>query len=160
MNEIMGTIDSAAVAVLIAIIGYVGNKLVQFIGQKKSALASKMGVAEYNHKLSIAKQCWKAVDEIFRITPELTKTQATATAHFAALMKERIPGLTDDEIKQLQAVVAGEINAGRTAVEAAAPEVSVSAVSLPADTADTDAKSIDITAQASQTATAPATKTA
>ena len=37
MNEIMGTIDSAAVAVLIAIIGYVGNKLVQFIEQKKSA---------------------------------------------------------------------------------------------------------------------------
>lgn len=158
MNEIMGTIDSAAVAVLIAIIGYVGNKLVQFIGQKKTALASKMGVAEYNHKLSIAKQCWKAVDEIFRITPELTKTQATATAHFAALMKERIPGLTDDEIKQLQAVVAGEINAGRTAVEAPAPEVSVSAVNLPADTADT--KGTDMTAEASQATAVPATKTA
>lgn len=158
MNEIMGTIDSAAVAVLIAIIGYVGNKLVQFIGQKKTALASKMGVAEYNHKLSIAKQCWKAVDEIFRITPELTKTQATATAHFATLMKERIPGLTDDEIKQLQAVVAGEINAGRTAVEAPAPEVSVSAVNLPADTADT--KGTDMTAEASQATAVPATKTA
>lgn len=158
MNEIMGTIDSAAVAVLIAIIGYVGNKLVQFIGQKKTALASKMGVAEYNHKLSIAKQCWKAVDEIFRITPELTKTQATATAHFAALMKERIPGLTDDEIKQLQAVVAGEINAGRTAVEAPAPEVSVSAVNLPVDTAGT--KGTDMTAEASQATAAPATKTA
>ncbi len=153
MNEIIGAIDSAAVAVLIAIIGYVGNKLVQLIKQKKAALASQIGVAEYNHKLSIAKQCWKAVDEIFRITPELTKTQATATAHFAALMKERVPGLTDDEIKQLQAVVAGEINAGRAAVEAPASKIAISKVDLPADV---DSKGTDGTA----TAAVPATQTA
>lgn len=53
------------------------------------------------------------------------------------MMYKALPGVTADEIKQLQAVVAGEVNAGRAALTAAVPEQEVAtaeAVTLPADT--------------------------
>lgn len=146
MNEIINAVQpavaSAAALILTAVISYVGAKLVALINKKKAALAVKVGVAEYNHKLAVAKQVWGAVDEIFRVTPELEKTKESATAKFTAAMKSVLPSITDAEVDHLQAVVAGEVNAGRAALTAAVPEQEVAtaeAVTLPADTVTTTA---------------------
>lgn len=145
MNEIINAVQpavaSAATLILTAVISAVGAKLVALINRRKEKVVAEIGAAEYNRKLSIAKQVWGAVDEYFRITPEVEKTVDTASGKFAEMMFKALPGITADEIKQLQAVVAGEVNAGRAAVEAPAPEVTATAeaVTLPTDTVVTTA---------------------
>ena len=143
MNEIINAVQpaiaSAATLILTAVISAVGAKLVALINRHKEKVAAEIGAAEYNRKLSIAKQIWGAVDEYFRITPEVQKTVDTASGKFAEMMCKALPGITIGEIKQLQAVVAGEVNAGRAALTATVPEQNVTAtaeaVTLPADTA-------------------------
>lgn len=145
MNEIINAVQpavaSAATLILTAVISAVGAKLVALINRRKEKVVAEIGTAEYNRKLGIAKQVWGAVDEYFRITPNVQKTVDTASGKFAEMLGKALPGITTDEIKQLQAVVAGEVNAGRAAVEASAPEVTATAeaVTLPADTVTTTA---------------------
>lgn len=145
MNEIINAVQpavaSAATLILTAVISAVGAKLVALINRRKEKVVAEIGAAEYNRKLGIAKQVWGAVDEYFRITPNVQKTVDTASGKFAEMLGKALPGITTDEIKQLQAVVAGEVNAGRAAVEASAPEVTATAeaVTLPADTVTTTA---------------------
>ena len=145
MNEIINAVQpavaSAATLILTAVISAVGAKLVALINRRKEKVVAEIGAAEYNRKLGIAKQVWGAVDEYFRITPNVQKTVDTASGKFAEMLGKALPGITTDEIKQMQAVVAGEVNAGRAAVEAPAPEVAATAeaVTLPADTVTTTA---------------------
>ena len=147
MNEIINAVQpavaSAATLILTAVISAVGAKLVALINRHKEKVAAEIGAAEYNRKLSIAKQVWGAVDEYFRITPNVQKTVDTASGKFAEMICKALPGITIDEIKQLQAVVAGEVNAGRAALTATVPEQKVTAtaeaVTLPADTATANA---------------------
>lgn len=147
MNEIINAVQpavaSAATLILTAVISAVGAKLVALINRRKEKVVAEIGAAEYNRKLGIAKQVWGAVDEYFRITPAVTKTVDTASGKFAEMMGRALPGITTDEIKQMQAVVAGEVNAGRAALTATVPEQDVvataEAVTLPADTVTTTA---------------------
>jgi len=141
MNEIINAVQpavaSAATLILTAVISAVGAKLVALINRRKEKVVAEIGTAEYNRKLGIAKQVWGAVDEYFRVTSNVQKTVDTASRKFAEMMYKALPGVTADEIKQLQAVVAGEVNAGRAALTAAVPEQEVAtaeAVTLPADT--------------------------
>lgn len=147
MNEIINAVQpavaSAATLILTAVISAVGAKLVALISRRKEKVVAEIGAAEYNRKIGIAKQVWGAVDEYFRVTPAVTKTVDTAGGKFAEMLGKALPGITADEIKQLQAVVAGEVNAGRAALTAAVPEQDVTAtaeaVTLPADTAAANA---------------------
>lgn len=164
-NAVQPAVANAAVGIFSAVIAVLGSMAVAALNKWRQQITAKIGADEYNKRLTIAKQVWGAVDEYFRITPAVTKTITSATTKFAELMRKALPTITEDEIKQLQAIMAGQVNAGRTAFETPAPEVSVSAVNLPADTADTDAtehevEGTDMTAEASQAAAAPTAKTA
>jgi hypothetical protein len=147
MNEIINAVQpavaSAATLILTAVISAVGAKLVALINRRKEKVVAEIGTAEYNRKLGIAKQVWGAVDEYFRVTSNVQKTVDTASGKFAEMMGRALPGITTDEIKQMQAVVAGEVNAGRAALTATLPEQDVvataEAVTLPADTVTTTA---------------------
>lgn len=135
-NAVQPTVATAVVTVVGAAITALGGMAVAVLNKWRQQVAAKIGADTYNKNLAVAKQIWGAVDEYFRITPTAEKTVESATAKFAELMRKALPSVTDDEVKQLQAVVAGQVNAGRAALTAPAPDVSVSTVSLPTDTAD------------------------
>jgi len=120
LNQIASAVEpiiiSAAVVVLTALIGIIGDAIVHFINVKKAALIQKIGVDKYNSNLQVAREVWGVVDEHFRINAELTKTAETAAVKFQDEILRKIPGLTVDEIDHLRQAVAGEVNKGKAAV--------------------------------------------
>jgi hypothetical protein len=119
-QTILNTIGTAALAALVAVgvaaIKAFGDAGVALIQKKKDAVVAKIGADTYNHRLTVAREMWGAVDEDIRITPTLEKTIANKQALFAQKIKQAIPGITDDEIEQLRQAVAGEVNKGREAI--------------------------------------------
>lgn len=140
VNQIEPAIVTAAVTVLTAFVGAVGTAAIKFISTKKVAVIKQIGANEYNSKLTLAKQAWGIVDEMFRITPELTKTISAKQEAFAAQIEKMIPGVTADEIEQLRQTVAAEINAGKAALTVTASDTDTS---KSADVLQSTAKSVD-----------------
>ena len=116
INAIIPIAITAIVGVLGVVIKSVGESLVAFIAEKKNEVVTKIGVNTYNQNLAFAKSVWVLVDEYFRVNSNVTKTIDSATTKFVEEMKKLCPQLTDDEIKQLQQIVAGQINQGRDAI--------------------------------------------
>ena len=116
INAIIPIAITAIVGVLSVVIKTLGDAAVAFIAEKKNEVVTKIGVNTYNQNLAFAKSVWVLVDEYFRVNSNVTKTIDSATTKFVEEMKKLCPQLTDDEIKQLQQIVAGQINQGRDAI--------------------------------------------
>lgn len=120
INGVVPVAITALVAVLVAGVKALGDAGVNFFNEKAAAVRAKAGADKWNHWMALARQAWDMVDEEFRITPTLEKTMAAKQAEFAVRIEKLIPGITDEQIDQLRQAVAGEVNKGRAAVEAAA----------------------------------------
>jgi hypothetical protein len=116
INAIVPVAITAIVAMLVAVIKALGDAGVAYIQKKKDAVVTKIGADTYNHRLTVAKSIYGAVDEEFRITPTLDKTIVNKQAMFDEKIKKAIPNITDDEIAQLRQAVAGEVNKGKAAI--------------------------------------------
>ncbi len=122
----LNTIGTAAVAALVTVacvaIKSIGGALATLIGKKAAVWEVKIGTDAYNHNMTVAREMWGAVDEDVRTNPELQKLVSKIEVKqqlFMQKIQKAIPGLTDDEIVQLRQAVAGEVNAGKKAVEGA-----------------------------------------
>ena len=119
-QTILNTIGTAALTALVGVavvaIKALGEAGVELIQRKKDAIVTKIGADTYNHRLTVAKSIYGAVDEEFRITPTLDKTIVNKQAMFDEKIKKAIPSITDDEIEQLRQAVAGEVNKGKAAI--------------------------------------------
>ena len=120
INGVVPVAVTALIAVLVALIKAVGNALAVLIGEKAAAVKAKAGADKWDFWMKLGRQAWGSTDEEFRITPTLEKTFAAKQAEFSVQIKKLIPAITDDEIEQLRQAVAGEVNKGKAAVEAAA----------------------------------------
>lgn len=127
---------AAVVGILTTIITVVGNAVIKLVTAKIEAVKVKVGADKLDASLKAAKAAYAIVDEKFRITPALTKTIASAQAMFAIEIKKLIPAVTDTEIESLRQAVAGEVNAGKAAIEA---EVAPTTTEPETDTTITDA---------------------
>ena len=123
----LNTIGTAAVAALVTVscvaIKAIGGALATLIGKKAAAWEVKIGTDAYDYNMTVARGIWGAVDEDVRTNPERQKLVSKIEVKqqlFAQKIQKAIPGLTDDEIVQLRQAVAGEVNKGKAAVEAAA----------------------------------------
>lgn len=122
INGVVPVVVAGAVAVLTAIIKAVGGAVVEFVGTKTAAIKAKAGAEKWANWLTLGKQAWNIVDEEFRITPTLEKTFAAKQSEFAVQLKKLIPEISDEQIEQIRQAIAGEVNAGKAAVEAAAAD--------------------------------------
>lgn len=122
INGVVPVVVAGAVAVLTAIIKAVGSAVVEFVGTKTAAIKAKAGAEEWSNWIALGKQAWNMTDEEFRITPTLEKTFAAKQAEFAVQIKKLIPEIDDSQIEQIRQAIAGEINAGKAAVEAVAAD--------------------------------------
>jgi hypothetical protein len=139
LNQILEALATALVAILLAVISFVGAKTVTFIEQKKEALTVKIGADTYNKNLAFAKSAWNIVDEYFRITPTVEKTLDSTAKMFTDEMKKFVPQITDADIEQLRQAIAGEVNQDKAVVTA--PAVTPPAqVIVPVETITTPAQ--------------------
>ena len=120
INGVVPVAVTALIAVLVAAIKALGDAGVNFFNEKVAAVKATRETDTLNLWMALARQAWNIVDEEFRITPMLEKTFAAKQAEFSVQIKKLIPGISDEQIEQLRQAIAGEINKGKVAVEAAA----------------------------------------
>lgn len=113
LDPILGAVAIGVVGILVAIIKSVGDVAIEYIAKKKDAVEQKLQLDKHVEEIETAKQVWNIVEEKYRITDnikELAKSKADA---FDRLLLEKIPYLTDDQVKMLRQAIAGEINKGK-----------------------------------------------
>jgi len=120
LNQILEALATAFVAILLAVISYVGAKVTSYLSAKKAAIIAKAGADKYNAELQVAESVFSIVDEYFRITPLLTATVDNKINMFQTEILKKCPYLTQDEIDHLRQAVAGAVNEGKAVVTAPA----------------------------------------
>ena len=126
LNQILEALATAFVAILLAVISYVGAKVTSYLATKKAAIIAKAGADKYNAELTIAKNVFSIVDEAFRTSPiyQAASNQIQSKIYlFNTEIIKKCPYLTQDEIDHLRQAVAGAVNEGKDAILAPAKEV-------------------------------------
>jgi hypothetical protein len=120
LNQILEALATAFVAILLAVISFVGAKVTSYLSAKKAAIIAKAGADKYNAELQVAESVFGIVDEYFRITPSVTATVDNKINMFQTEILKKCPYLTQDEIDHLRQAVAGAVNEGKDVILAPA----------------------------------------
>jgi len=89
---------------------YLGKELLKFSPKLVDYLTAKVGLANYEKTKAIAWDIWNVIEEHFRLSQTIeNKVQAKVTM-FETLIKQKVPGITADEIETIRQAIAGEFN--------------------------------------------------
>lgn len=113
LDPILGAIALGITGVLVAIIKSVGDVIIEYIAKKKEVVEQRLQLDKHVEEVETAKQVWNIVEEKYRITDSITNLTKSKADMFDKLLLEKIPYLTEDEVKQLRQALAGEINKGK-----------------------------------------------
>lgn len=114
LDPIFGAIALGITGVLVAIIKSVGDVIIEYIAKKKEVVEQKLQLDKHVEEIETAKQVWNIVEEKYRITDNIENLAKSKADMFDKLLLEKIPYLTEDEVKQMRQAIAGEINKGKT----------------------------------------------
>ena len=113
INQILPIVDTSVVAILAVIIKQVGNSIIDFFIQKKSEINQKIKINEHQEEINTAREVWNIVEEKFRITENATELLTSKADEFEKVLRQRIPGLSKENLEFLRQTIAGEVNKGR-----------------------------------------------
>lgn len=113
LDPILGAVALGITGILVAIIKSVGDIVIEYIGKKKQVVEQRLQLDKHIEEIETAKQVWNIVEEKYRITDNIEKLAKSKADMFDKLLLEKIPYLTEDEVKQLRQAIAGEINKGK-----------------------------------------------
>lgn len=113
LNSILDAVTIGVVGILVSIIKIVGDVIIDYIGKKKEVVEQKLKLDKHIEEVEAAKQVWNIVEEKYRITDNIENLAKSKADMFDKLLLEKIPYLTEDEVKQLRQALAGEINKGK-----------------------------------------------
>lgn len=112
INQILPIVDTSVVAILAVIIKQVGNSIIDFFIQKKSEINQKIKINEHQEEINTAREVWNIVEEKFRITENATELLTSKADEFEKVLRQRIPGLSKENLEFLRQTIAGEVNKG------------------------------------------------
>lgn len=113
LDPILGAIALGIIGVLVAIIKSVGDVIIEYIAKKKEVVEQRLQLDKHVEEIENAKQVWNIVEEKYRITDNIENLAKSKADMFDKLLLEKIPYLTEDEVKQMRQAIAGEINKGK-----------------------------------------------
>ena len=113
LDPILGAIALGITGVLVAIIKSVGDVAIEYIAKKKEVVEQRLQLDKHVEEIETAKQVWNIVEEKYRITDNIENLAKSKADMFDKLLLEKIPYLTENEVKQLRQAIAGEINKGK-----------------------------------------------
>ncbi|WP_338627601.1 cobalt ABC transporter permease [Clostridium baratii] len=113
LNSILDVVTIGVVGILVSIIKVVGDVIIDYIGKKKEVVEQKLKLDKHVEEVEAAKQVWNIVEEKYRITDNIKSLTKSKADMFDKLLLEKIPYLTEDEVRQLRQAIAGEINKGK-----------------------------------------------
>ncbi|HAT4147495.1 TPA: cobalt ABC transporter permease [Clostridium perfringens] len=113
LQPVLGALALGIVTVLVAIIKSVGDITIQYIAKKKEMVEQKLKLDKHEEEIKTAQQIWNIVEEKYRITDNIKSLVKRKEDDFDKLLLEKIPYLTEEEVKMLRQSIAGEVNKGK-----------------------------------------------
>ena len=114
LDPILAALTLGIVGVLVAIIKSVGDVTIQYIAKKKEMVEQKLQLDKHTEEIQTAKQVWNIVEEKYRITDNINNLAKSKADNFDKLLLEKIPYLTEEQVKMLRQAIAGEYNKGKS----------------------------------------------
>lgn len=112
LNQITPILTTAFIAVIVAMVGYVGKEVVKIIPLTVDHIVAKIGLTKYKQMKLIGLDVWNIIEEDSRLN-KLVGDKITA---FETVIKQKVPGITESDIKTLRQAIAGEINKDKPVV--------------------------------------------
>lgn len=116
LSQIAPILATAIVAILVAIIKKIGEKVIEFISIKSKEVEQKITASGHAQDLQTAKECWDIIEEKFRITENAKEILGSKADEFDKLLLQRVPGLSQQNLDDLRQAIAGEVNKGKEAL--------------------------------------------
>lgn len=113
IEPILTALTLGIVGVILAIIKSVGDVTIQYIAKKKEMVEQKLKLDQHEEEIKTAKQIWNIVEEKYRITDNIKDLAKSKADYFDKLLLEKIPYLTEEQVKMLRQAIAGEVNKGK-----------------------------------------------
>ncbi|WP_346980386.1 cobalt ABC transporter permease [Clostridium perfringens] len=113
LEPVLGALALGIVTVFVAIIKSVGDITIQYIAKKKEMVEQKLKLDKREEEFKVAQQVWNIVEEKYRITDNIKSLVKSKADDFDKLLLEKIPYLTEEEVKMLRQSIAGEVNKGK-----------------------------------------------
>lgn len=113
LEPILSALNLGIVIVIVAIIKSVGDVTIQYIAKKKEMVEQKLKLDKHEEEIKTAQQVWNIVEEKYRITDNIKDLAKSKADYFDKLMLEKIPYLTEEQVKMLRQAIAGEVNKGK-----------------------------------------------
>lgn len=118
INQIVPLLITCFLGIVAVVIKSVGDIAIKFLVAKKEEAIERLGQAEYNKRISTARDIWGIVDEHFRINNLIEHTMDDKTNLFNKMLLDRIPSLTQADLNYLRQTIAGQINYGKDVLTA------------------------------------------
>lgn len=113
LNQIGPVVIAAVVGVIGVVIKSVGDVVIQLINKKKEEVEQQLELNKHEKEIRVAKEIWNIVEENFRIKDTIEGLAKSKADEFDKLLLEKIPYLTEDQVKMLRQTIAGEVNKGK-----------------------------------------------
>lgn len=113
LDPILGAAAIGVVGVLVAIIKSVGDVAIEYIAKKKDVVEQRLQLDKHVEEVETAKTIWNIIEEKYRITDNIENLAKSKADAFDKLLLEKIPYLTENQVKDLRLAIAGEINKGK-----------------------------------------------
>lgn len=113
LDPILAALTLGIVGVLVAIIKSIGDVTIQYIVKKKEMVEQKLKLDKHEEEFKTAQQVWNIVEEKYRITDNIKDFAKSKGDYFDKLLLEKIPYLTEEQVKMLRQALAGEYNKGK-----------------------------------------------
>jgi hypothetical protein len=84
---------------------------IAYFQAKQKWVIDKIDVNTYNQTLAFARDIWLIIEEHFRISDKIGKVTDEKIAMFSELLKQKVPGITQENIDYFRQTIAGEFNA-------------------------------------------------
>ncbi|MBY0756503.1 cobalt ABC transporter permease [Clostridium sardiniense] len=113
LDPILSAVAIGVVGILVAIIKSVGDVSTEYIAKKKDVVEQRLQLDKHVEEIETAKQVWNIVEEKYRITDNIKELVKSKSDMFDKLLLEKIPYLTEEQVKMLRQAIAGEVNKGK-----------------------------------------------
>lgn len=116
LNQITPVLTTTLIAIIVAIVGYLGKEVVKLVPLLIDNIVAKIGLAKYQQDKMFAQDIWHIVDEHFRVEQIVGDTIQAKITLFRSLIKRKIPAITDLQIENLRQAIAGEVNKNKALI--------------------------------------------
>lgn len=110
MNDLSSMFYPILLTLLTGILGYVGKEVIKFVPLIVDYLVAKIGLTNYQKTRAIALDIWNVIEEHFRLSQIVGDKVQAKIAMFETLIKQKVPGISNDEIETIRQSIAGEFN--------------------------------------------------